>query len=224
MDKIEEVKRRNASALQSILEMVGNLSRKCDTISKVIEDSKKRSSKQQFSRTLNANHPKYSVASEQEVLKNEIVEMSNSVTGGLEETAEDGEQTVLKQIETSERTSIECSQGNSDDKQSNLNTNKSHNSKTSITKVQKIATTVSIVTKENSVPQKQGTEVKQNLKIHRNKSGYKFCIVSKDKDNRYCKRKKKRCFQGELLQPVMESEDKPNLPAPNIVVKKDQTR
>jgi hypothetical protein len=60
--------------------------------------------------------------------------------------------------------------------------------------------------------------------VVRNKCGYKLSLTVENVDNRTFYRKKKRCYQGELLHPVMKNTDKPNLPEPNIRIKKYKER
>jgi hypothetical protein len=71
---------------------------------------------------------------------------------------------------------------------------------------------------------KETGNVKQKRSVVRNKCGYKLSLTVENVDNRIFYRKKKRCYQGELLHPVMENTDKPNLPEPNIRIQKYKER
>ncbi|VDI11229.1 Hypothetical predicted protein [Mytilus galloprovincialis] len=63
-------------------------------------------------------------------------------------------------------------------------------------------------------------EIKEKPKIIKCKSGFKQCRTNVDLDNRMCRNRKKRCFQGELLHPLMTTEEHQDHkePTPNIII------
>ncbi|XP_071167685.1 uncharacterized protein [Mytilus edulis] len=62
-------------------------------------------------------------------------------------------------------------------------------------------------------------EIQEKPKIIKCKNGFKHCRTNVDLDNRICRDRKIKCFQGELLHPLTTTENQDHKePTPNIII------
>ena len=220
LDNVEEINSRNSCKLQSIMEMVKTLSEKVENVSVLIVESKKGLCAEQGIQTLNSESGEHSKMTRQEQIK-DVIASSVECNEHKETAVTSVKQSILKETSTEATGKMNCDlRTTSGDNKSNSLVDDLNNSKTEVQNI-----TVNGETNNTKTTVRKETEnVKQKRSVVRNKCGYKLSLTVENVDNRIFYRKKKRCYQGELLHPVMENTDKPNLPEPNIRIKKYKER
>lgn len=217
LDNVEEINSGNSCKLQSIMEMVKTLSEKVENVSVLIVESKKGLCAEQGIQTLNSESGEHSKMTRQEQIKDVIesnVECKETAVTSVK-------QSMLKETSTEATGKMKSDlRTTSGDNKSNSLVDDLNNSKT---EVQNITVNGETNNTKTTVSKETGN-VKQKRSVVRNKCGYKLSLTVENVDNRIFYRKKKRCYQGELLHPVMENTEKPNLPEPNIRIKKYKER
>jgi len=220
LDNVEEINSRNSCKLQSIMEMVTTLSQKVENVSVLIVESKKGLCTEQGRRTLNSESGEHSKMTRQEQIK-DVIESNVECNEHKETAVTSVKQSILKETSTEATGKMKSDwRTTSGNNKSNSLVDDLNNSKTEVQNI-----TVNGETNNNKTTvSKETGNVKQKRTVVRNKFGYKLSLTVENMDNRTFYRKKKRCYQGELLHPVMENTDKPNLPEPNIRVQKYNER
>jgi hypothetical protein len=199
------------------MEMVRTLSQKVENVSVLIVESKKGLCAEQSRQTLNSESGEHSKMTRQEQIKD--VKESNVECKKTAVTSV--KQSILKETSTEATGKMKSDlRTTSGDNKSNSLVDDLNNSKT---EVQNITVNGETNNTKTTVSKETGN-VKQKRPDVRNKRGYKLSLTVENVDNRIVYRKKKRCYQGELLHPVMENTDKPNLPEPNIRIQKYKER
>jgi hypothetical protein len=217
LDNIEEINSQNSCKLQSTMEMVRTLSQKVENVSVLIVESNKGLCAEQSRQTLNSESGEHSKMTRQEQIKD--VKESNVECKKTAVTSV--KQSILKETSTEATGKMKSDlRTTSGDNKSNSLVDDLNNSKT---EVQNITVNGETNNTKTTVSKETGN-VKQKRPDVRNKRGYKLSLTVENVDNRIVYRKKKRCYQGELLHPVMENTDKPNLPEPNIRIQKYKER
>ena len=217
LDNIEEINSQNSCKLQSTMEMVRTLSQKVENVSVLIVESKKGLCAEQSRQTLNSESGEHSKMTRQEQIKD--VKESNVECKKTAVTSV--KQSILKETSTEATGKMKSDlRTTSGDNKSNSLVDDLNNSKT---EVQNITVNGETNNTKTTVSKETGN-VKQKRPDVRNKRGYKLSLTVENVDNRIVYRKRKRCYQGELLHPVMENTDKPNLPEPNIRIQKYKER
>jgi hypothetical protein len=217
LDNIEEINSQNSCKLQSTMEMVRTLSQKVENVSVLIVESKKGLCAEQSRQTLNSESGEHSKMTRQEQIKD--VKESNVECKKTSVTSV--KQSILKETSTEATGKMKSDlRTTSGDNKSNSLVDDLNNSKI---EVQNITVNGETNNTKTTVSKETGN-VKQKRPDVRNKRGYKLSLTVENVDNRIVYRKKKRCYQGELLHPVMENTDKPNLPEPNIRIQKYKER
>ena len=220
LDNVEEINSRNSCKLQSVMEMVTTLSQNVEHVSGLIVESKKDICAEQGRRTLNSESGEHSRMTRQEQIK-DAIESNVECNEHKEAVVTSVKQSFLNETSTEATGKMKSDlRTTSDDNKSSSLVDDLNNSNS---EAQNITVNDEANNNKNTVSKETGN-VKQKRSVVRNKCGYKLSLTVENMDNRTFYRKKKRCYQGELLHPVMKNTDKPNLPEPNIRIQKYRER
>lgn len=220
LDNVEEINTRNSCKLQSVMEMVTTLSQKVENIYVLIVESKKDICTEQRRRTLNIESGEHSRMTRQEQNK-DVKESNVECNEHKEPTVTSVKQRIVKETRTEVTGKMKGDlKTTSGDNKSNSLVDDLNNFKSEVQNI----TVSDEINKNKTTVSKETGNFTQKRSVVRNKFGYKSSLTVETFDNRTFYRKKKRCYQGELLHPVMENTDKPNLPEPNIKIQKHKER